>query len=158
MLFVRRQVENQVGRGDKLAIGANVKSIIDRVDIGGALFVDRALSQSKGDVKPTVAHVEALIQPLGSTPHDDDFFSTQIIDPISELLRIHEVTGPKLRELLPERQRVEIVGHARPHIDKGANSKGNRCIGKLLSPFHPALLRCFALILRRARALAHPEI
>ena len=94
MLFVRRQVENQVGRGDKLVIGTNVKSIIDRVDIGGALFVDRALSQRKGHVKPTVAHVEALIQPLGSTPHDDDFLTAEIIDAISELLRIHKVTGP----------------------------------------------------------------
>ena len=109
VLLVRGQVEHEIGAGDQLLEGAGDKAVARGVLPGGALVGDGLGPQGIGDVEPAVAHVEALVEPLGATADNHDFSAPQLADAIVELRAIHESAFAKLFQLKAQGQGVKVI-------------------------------------------------
>ena len=111
VLLVRSQVQHQIGGRDQLFIGADRKAVVGGFLPGGTLLGDGGLAQGVGDIQPGVAHVQALVQALGTTAHNHHLLAFQHVAAVRELFALHETTLAQLGQLLTQVQGVEIVSH-----------------------------------------------
>ncbi len=80
VLLVRGQVQYQIGFGNQFFKSADSKGVISGIDPGLALFLDGCCTQGVADIQTTVAHVQSLIETLGTTAKNHDFFTFQFVD------------------------------------------------------------------------------
>ena len=92
VLFVRRQVNHQIGLRDQLFISAHFKTVFGGLAPGGALLGDRFGAQGIGDVQTGITHVQALVKALRATAHDDHFFPFQEAGAVGEFIARHKAT------------------------------------------------------------------
>mmetsp|Transcript_35243 Transcript_35243/g.76037 ORF Transcript_35243/g.76037 Transcript_35243/m.76037 type:complete len:575 (+) Transcript_35243:216-1940(+) len=110
VLLVRRQVEDDVGLGDQVSEGADLKTVAGRVDVAGALALNGFLSEGVAHLATRVSDVQALVQALGSAADDDEVLVQDLLHTVGELVLLHESALAQLRQLLGVRQGVEVVG------------------------------------------------
>ncbi len=89
VLLVRGQVDDQVGCGQHVFIGADAESVFRGIFPGLPLVGDGGFPEGIGDIQAAVSQVQSLVKALGSAAHDDDFFALQGRNPV-EFGRIHE--------------------------------------------------------------------
>ena len=111
VLFVWRQVNDQIRLRDQLFISANFKTVFGRFTPGCALLSDRFFTQGIGDVQTRITHVQALVQTLCATTDDDHFFTLKVARAVSEFVAAHKATFTQLRQLLAQIQCIEVVSH-----------------------------------------------
>ncbi|CCK04783.1 hypothetical protein BN129_3573 [Cronobacter sakazakii 701] len=111
VLFVRRQVNDQIRLRDKLFISANLKTIFRRLAPGGALLGDRFFTQGIGNIQTGITHVQPLVEPLRAATHDDYFFTFEVACAVGELIARHKTAFAQLRQLLTQIQSIEVVSH-----------------------------------------------
>ena len=111
MLFVRRQVNHQVGLRDQLFISADFEAVFSRFTPGGALLSDRFFTQRIGDIQAGVTHVQTLVQTLRAAADDDHFFTLKVACAIGEFVARHKAAFAQLCQLLAQVQCIKVVSH-----------------------------------------------
>ena len=111
VLFVRRQVNDQIGLRDQLFISANLKTIFRRLAPGGALLGNGFFTQGIGNIQTGITHVQPLVEPLRAATHDDYFFTFEVACAVGELIARHKTAFAQLRQLLTQIQSIEVVSH-----------------------------------------------
>jgi hypothetical protein len=100
VLLVGGEVDNQIGLGDQLLIGAHGETIAGGVLPGLTLLFDGRVAQGVRNVEAAVAQVQPLMQSLGAAADDDDLLALEGLDAV-ELRGIHEAALTKLLKLQP---------------------------------------------------------
>ena len=111
VLFVRRQVNHQVGLRDQLFIGTDFEAVFGRFTPGSALLGNRFFTQRIGDIQAGITHVQTLVQALRATADDDYFFTLKIACAIGKFIAPHKAAFAQLCQLLAQIQCVEVVSH-----------------------------------------------
>ena len=111
VLFVWRQVNNQIRLWDQLFVGTHFEAVFGRFTPGSTFFSNCFFAQGVRDIQPGVTHVQTLVQTLRATADDDHFFTLKVARAISKFIARHEAAFAQLRQLLAQVQCIKVVSH-----------------------------------------------
>ena len=111
MLFVRRQVNHQLGLRDQLFVSPHFEAVFGCFTPGRALLGNGFFTQGVGDIQAGVTHVEALVQTLRAAADDDHFFTLKVARAIGKFVAAHKAAFAQLCQLLTQVQCIKVVSH-----------------------------------------------
>ena len=104
VLLVRCEVHNDVCTRKHFLVSADIKAVLAGIKIGLALLLDGLSTKCVGYVQTAVAHVEALVKPLGTTTDDDNLLALSGFNAVVKFCDVHESASAELVQLTTQRK------------------------------------------------------